>query len=73
MVQSPPERRRNWTLRLAAVAITLALVVVFIAENFVIVELRLVTWEIQIRLAWAVLVAGGLGIVAGLLLPRPWR
>lgn len=54
-------------------AASLALAVLFVAENFVIVEIRLVTWELQARLAWAMLVSGGLGIVAGLLLPRLWR
>ena len=68
-----PFRRRGWTIRLVALATALALVVLVIAENFVVVEVRLVTRAIETRLAWALLVAAGLGLVAGLLLPRPWR
>ena len=40
MPESPGDGRRNWTLRLAVVAMVLALLVAFIAENFVFVEVR---------------------------------
>lgn len=73
MGEIPIGRERRWTFRLVTLATSLALVVLFIAEKFVIVELRLVTWEFQARLAWVVLIAGGLGVVAGLLLSRVWR
>lgn len=73
MAETPIDRGRKWTYRLLIVAITLALVVLFIAENFVVVELRLVTGQVEMRLAWAVLIAGGLGVVIGLLLSRLWR
>lgn len=73
MAEAPIGRGRGWTLRLVALATALALAVLLIAENFVVVDVRLVTRPIETRLAWALLVAGGLGVVAGLLLPRPWR
>jgi len=73
MTQTPVKRRRQWTLRLVTLATVLALLTVFVAENFVVVELRFVTHRAEVRLAWAVLVAAVIGILAGLLLPRPWR
>ena len=54
-------------------ATVLVLLVLFIAENFVVVEVRIITRQVEIRLAWALLIAAGLGIVLGLLLPRLWR
>ncbi len=73
MGEAPRGRSHGWILRLVALATALALVVLFVAENFVVVEVRLVTRQVEVRLAWAMLSAGGLGLVAGLLLPRPWR
>ena len=53
---------------LVALAIVLALLVFFVADNFVLVQIRVFTLRIQARLAWAVivpLVAGfGLGWLA---------
>jgi uncharacterized integral membrane protein len=62
--------RRNWTLRLVGFALVAVLLVVFVAENFVVVEVRLLLWRIDVRLAWALLLAGLLGFVLGLLAPR---
>ena len=73
MGEAPIGRGHGWILRLVALATALALVVLFVAENFVVVEIRLVTRQVEVRLAWAMLSASGLGLVAGLLLPRPWR
>ncbi|HVL24902.1 MAG TPA: hypothetical protein VM450_12515 [Thermomicrobiales bacterium] len=73
MTQTPNPRGHNWTFRLVVLATVLVLLVLFIAENFVVVEVRIITRQVEIRLAWALLIAAGLGIVLGLLLPRPWR
>ena len=63
--------RRQWpTWRLALAAVAAAILVLFIAENFVVVEVRLILWEQRMRLAWALLLAGGLGVVLGWLLAR---
>ncbi|RIK46798.1 MAG: hypothetical protein DCC58_01900 [Chloroflexi bacterium] len=62
--------RRSWTLRVALFAVLLALLVVFVAENFVVVEVRLLLWRTEARLAWSLLVAGALGFGLGLLFPR---
>jgi uncharacterized integral membrane protein len=73
MAQSPTRRGRNWTLRLVSTAVALAMLVFFIAENFVVVEVRLLTRHVELRLAWAVLLTGLLGILIGLVLPKLWR
>ena len=73
MGEAPIGRGRGWTTRLVTLATALALVVLVIAENFVVVEVRLVARAVETRLAWALLIAGGLGIAVGLLLPRPWH
>jgi uncharacterized integral membrane protein len=49
------------------------MLVFFIAENFVVVEVRLLTRHVELRLAWAVLLTGLLGILIGLVLPKLWR
>ena len=73
MAQTPDRRSRRWTLRIVVLAIALALLNVFIAQNFVVVEVRLLTQHLEMRLAWAMLITGLLGIVIGLALPRIWR
>jgi uncharacterized integral membrane protein len=71
MDESPASRRpRNWTLRLVIWAIAMVALVVFVAENFIIVEVRLLAWRVDIRLAWALVLAALLGFVIGLLAPR---
>ncbi len=66
--------QRRWTPRLVAWAAVLVLLVVFVAENFEVVEVRLIFWRIETRLAWALLIAGLLGVAVGWLLPRlPFR
>jgi uncharacterized integral membrane protein len=60
----------NWTLRLPLAALLLALSVIFVAENFVVVEVRFFIWRTDARLAWALLIAGALGFGLGLLTPR---
>lgn len=55
-------RRLLW---LVGVAIFLALLVLFIADNFVLVEMRLFTLRIRARLAWMLIVPFLLGIALG--------
>ena len=62
--------QRNWTIRLVAFAVVALLLVIFIIENFVVVEVRLLLWRTEARLAWALLLAGALGFVLGLLFSR---
>jgi uncharacterized integral membrane protein len=69
----PPVRNRSWTLRVVLCAILLAALAIFVAENFVVVEVRLFLWKTEARLAWSLLVAGTLGFGVGILFPRLWR
>lgn len=65
--------RRLFTNRrlavLVVVAVVLALLVLFVADNFVLVEIRLIVTRVEMRLAWALLIAalGGsiIGFVSG--------
>jgi uncharacterized integral membrane protein len=43
------------------------------AANYVHVELRLIGWQGEVRLSWALLGAVAVGVVLGLLAPRLWR
>lgn len=63
-------RRRSWTLRLVALAVVMVLLVLFVAENFVVVEVRLLLWRGEVRLAWALLLAALLGFLIGVLASR---
>jgi uncharacterized integral membrane protein len=67
-----PEVRggRNWPALLIAWAVVLALLVVFIVENFITVEVRFLFTRTETRLAYALLIAAGLGFLVGYLLPR---
>jgi uncharacterized integral membrane protein len=62
--------QRSWTARLIAFAVVAMLLVGFVAQNFVTVEVRLLLWRVESRLAWALLLAGALGFILGLLAPR---
>ncbi|HYH13181.1 MAG TPA: hypothetical protein VD789_12560 [Thermomicrobiales bacterium] len=54
---------------LVIAAVALAFLALFAADNFVLIEIRLVNARIEMRLAWALLVAavggGIIGFVAG--------
>lgn len=63
-------RSRSWTLRVVLFAILLAALVIFVAENFIVVEVRLFLWRTEARLAWSLLVAGALGFGMGILFPH---
>ncbi|MFH1559930.1 MAG: hypothetical protein ABID84_00740 [Chloroflexota bacterium] len=56
--------------KLALIAICFTLLVVFAAENFVVVEVRLIAFSLETRLVWAVLLAAALGFSVGLLTAR---
>jgi hypothetical protein len=74
-VSQAPEgkSRRSWTLRLVFLAVALALLVAFVAENFSEVEVRLFITKERTRLAWALLIASGLGFVLGYVAARSRR
>ena len=55
-------RRLLW---LVGLALFLALLVLFIADNFVLAEMRLFTLRIRARLAWLLLVPFLIGIALG--------
>ena len=66
---------REWGRRLPAGrlvlwAAALALLVLFIAENFLLVEIRLIVTRVETRLAWALIIAALLGFLVGYFWPR---
>lgn len=65
-----PRVRPSWTLRLVIAAVLLALLAAFIAQNYETVEVRVLFWSTDMRLAWTVLLAALGGVVLGWLLPR---
>lgn len=69
-MRAPPEGQRRRTARLVLLAASLVLVVLFIAENFIVVEVRFFVSKTETRLAWALLTAAALGVAAGFLLGR---
>jgi len=54
------------TPRLVTLAVALLLLALFVAENFEVVEVRLLVTERRTRLAWALLIAAALGFVCGM-------
>jgi hypothetical protein len=50
---------------LVAVALVLGMCAFFVADNFVLVEVRILTLEVQLRLAWALVIAFWIGMLAG--------
>ena len=70
MTETPQPSPRRWTLRLVVTAVLLALLATFIAQNYETVEVRVLFWSTDMRLAWTVLLAALGGIVVGWLLPR---
>jgi uncharacterized integral membrane protein len=55
---------------MAGVALILSILVLFVADNFVLIEIRLVNVRVQTRLAWALLIAVLGGGIVGFLLAR---
>jgi uncharacterized integral membrane protein len=64
-----PSWKRRWVPWLILWAIVLGLLAVFVAQNSEQVEVRLIAWDVNLRMAWALLIASALGFVLGLLLP----
>jgi hypothetical protein len=60
-------------LRALAVAVGLLLIVLFVGENFVVVQVRLFGNTFGVRLAWVVAVPVALAFGAGVLYARSWR
>jgi uncharacterized integral membrane protein len=63
----------RWTVRLVVAAMGTAAVTFIAAANYVHVEVRLIGWQGEVRLSWALLGAVAFGGVLGLLAARPWR
>ena len=59
------QKRRNWTLTLVGWAVLMVILVLFIAANFVTVEVRFLGTTTETRLAYALLLASLLGFVTG--------
>ena len=55
---------------LIGIAIVMGLLALFVADNFVLIELRLINLDIRMRLAWAVLMPLGIGVALGYLAGR---
>ncbi len=62
---------RKWTVWVVVLGLLLPLLVLFVAVNYLPVQVDLLVWRARIRLAWALLAACALGVALGLLLP--WR
>lgn len=69
-ILSPQWQSWQWTIKLALIAIFSTLLTVFVADNFIMVEMRLVFWSLETRLAWSLLLAANLGFWIGLLVAR---
>jgi hypothetical protein len=60
-------------LRALAVALGLLLIVLFVGENFVLVDVRLFGTTLPVRLSWAIALPSLLGFGAGVLFARSAR
>ena len=56
--------------RALIVACALVVAVLFVAENFVLVEIRFMGLSLEVRLAWVVVVPAALAFAGGLLYAR---
>ena len=63
----------NRALRALIVACVLVAAVLFVAANFVLVEVRLVGFTVEVRLAWAVVLPASLAFAGGMLYARARR
>lgn len=70
---APPPRRRRGIIeqiRIGLLVLIGVALLLFILLNYDRVEVQLLFWDPQLRLAWALLGAAFLGFVAGWLVPR---
>jgi uncharacterized integral membrane protein len=58
---------------LVGVSVVLALLLLFVADNFVLIEVRLLVIRVQARLAWVLIVTFIAGAGIGFLTARLWR
>ncbi|WP_322796811.1 LapA family protein [Tepidiforma sp.] len=65
-----PQSESKWRVRLVVLALVVVALVVFIAENWLTVEVRFLFAKTETRLAWALIVAALLGYAAGWLTPK---
>ncbi|HET8521979.1 MAG TPA: LapA family protein [Thermomicrobiales bacterium] len=73
-VTPPPRPRSRWTTaRYVINAIIIILLIVFIVDNYNDVPVHFVFWTVTVQLAWALVIAALLGLVAGWLLRHMWR
>jgi hypothetical protein len=63
----------NRALRALVVACLLVAAVLFVAANFVLVEVRLGALNVEVRLAWAVVLPAALAFAGGILYARARR
>lgn len=63
-------RRLAWLFLVTAIV---AVIAFFVADNFVIVNVRILTWQIQARLAWVMLACLAVGMLLGWALTLLWR
>lgn len=63
-------RRLGWLLLITAL---IGVVTFFVADNFVIVDVRVLTFDVQTRLAWVMLLCLLIGMAVGAALMALWR
>jgi uncharacterized integral membrane protein len=68
--RAEPNWLRQQAARLIAGAVVLVLLLVFVLQNGDQVQVRLIAWDVDLRLAWALLIAAAFGAVLGWLLPK---
>lgn len=73
MRNQEPSGQRRWTLWLVIAAVVLALIAIFVTQNYETVEVRLLFWSIEMRLAWAIVLAWLIGVIVGWVVPRRLR
>ena len=68
---SPRSRLSNRAIaRLVGAAVVLALFLAFVLQNRRTMPVTFLFWEVSISVAWALVTAGVLGLLVGLVLPR---
>jgi uncharacterized integral membrane protein len=68
-----PRANHRLIIRLCSLATVLTLFVVFLVQNGSKVPIHFLFWHSNTSLSWALLVAGVLGLILGVILPRMRR